>query len=553
MAARGRAVAGDGDHRAGRGDGHLGAPGARGLAEVVDVGLHRHGGAGVEGARGPAQIEPGRSRGRRPAQGGRAGGRQGDQGGVAVVRRGHRQTAGGGRAGSQDAAHLHRDVRLAVLARTLHARAARVLVAARAAAPERVGALGLAGGAVVAVALSGRRAPVSGPQGEHGCRHHRRDHRRRHRAGAQPVAAGRAVLRVHREAAAVEAGGGRDPRPGERGEGRAGRLQDRQLGGGDRGAGPAAGGRALGGAAAARAVVDVPDQFAAQRRGEDQPVVPGEVRDARAAAGLHHGERGAGALDLAGGRGEQIAGGGRCHAEDGGDLAGGEVVADGEFQGLALLGGGAGRLRPGEQGQIPAPLFLERRGEGGSGRLLSGRPAGAARRVRGVPPLFGLGQLAQARPAGQRVQPGPAVVVGGGDAVRAPLGQREGVAQGGGGRVVVAQDGQAVGEQAVQVRLVACRRAAGDGARGGPVARLTRPAGIGRPMSVTSVVCLARLGRLRTVAGFTRLARLSRPAVRPVRAGGAGGGLRAAAHHPCDRRPRRSVPSGALSCFNPYG
>ncbi len=294
-------------------------------------------------------------------------------------------------------------------------------------------------------------------------------------------------------------------------EGRARGLQDGQLGRGDRVAGPAAGDGTLGGAAAARTVVDVPDQFPAQGRAQDQAAVPGEVGHARTAAGLDDGEGRAGALDLAGGRGEQFARDGGFPAEDGGDLVRGQVVTDGEFEGLALLRGGAGRLRPGQQGQFAAPLFPDLRGDGRLGGRVCG--SGSAGRVGGLTFLLGLGQLAQARPAGQGVQPGPAV---GGlrGPLAAPLGQGQDVAQGGGGRVVVAQHRQTVGEQSVQVRLVAPRRPLGEGARGGTITRL---------------------------------------AVHAVRSGAAGGGLWAAARHPCDRRRPWSARSRTLSSFNPHG
>lgn len=79
-------------------------------------------------------------------------------------------------------------------------------------------------------------------------------------------------------------------------------------------------------------------EFAAQGGAEHELVVAGEPRHARTVTGLDDGEGRAGALDLAGGGGEQFAGAGEVHAEDGGDLVGGEVVAYGEFERLALLG-----------------------------------------------------------------------------------------------------------------------------------------------------------------------------------------------------------------------
>ncbi|GAA3298652.1 hypothetical protein GCM10020295_34760 [Streptomyces cinereospinus] len=243
----------------------------------------------------------------------------------------------------------------------------------------------------------------------------------------------------------------------------------------------------------------MPDQFPAQGGAEHQPVVAGEAGDARAPAGLHDGEGRAGAFDLAGGGGEQVAGGGQVHAEDGGHLVGGQLVAYGQFERLALLGGGAGGLRPGQQGEFAAAPFLLLLGDGrGAGRGAGPGTAlalggGAAGRVGGLTFLLGLGQLAQARPAGQRVQPGPAVTGGLRGALGAALGEREDPAQGGGGRVVVAQHGQAVREQAVHVGLVARGRTLHQGARRSAVTRLA-----------AGTVC----------------------------AGGAGHGVRAAAHHP---------------------
>lgn len=79
-------------------------------------------------------------------------------------------------------------------------------------------------------------------------------------------------------------------------------------------------------------------EFPAQGRAEHELAVAGEPGHARAVAGLDDGEGRAGALDLAGGGGEQFAGAGEVHAEDGGDLVGGEVMTYGEFERLALLG-----------------------------------------------------------------------------------------------------------------------------------------------------------------------------------------------------------------------
>lgn len=296
----------------------------------------------------------------------------------------------------------------------------------------------------------------------------------------------------------------------------------------------------------------MPDQLPAQGGAEHELVVAGEAGDARAGAGLHDGERGTGAFDLAGGGAEQLTRGGEVHAEDGGHLVGGELMAHGEFERLALLGGGAGGLRPGQQGEFTPALRLGLFGDGGAQRLgrapvggvlvrrLVSRPARRLARGLGValvgtfvtrtPPDGGvcslapaprLGELAQTGPARQRVQPRPAVVRGLRGARAPALGQRENIPEGGGRRVVVAQDGQAVGEQAVQIGLVARGWALSHGGAG------RRATGRGRP--------------------------LARVSVRPVCAGGVRGGLRTAAHHPCDRRRQSVAPSSPLSTFNPYG
>jgi hypothetical protein len=243
----------------------------------------------------------------------------------------------------------------------------------------------------------------------------------------------------------------------------------------------------------------MPDEFAAQRGTQDERLVTGDAGDARAGAALQDGQGRPGALHLAGGGGEQLPRGGRVHPQHVGDLGGGELVPHRQLQRLALLGRGAGGLRPGEPGQFtPAPPLLVL-GEGGGpdgglrGARLVGPAAVCGRAPGGVrdrPLLPDLREPAQTGPPGQRVQPGPAAV----GVVRAPaaLGEREDVRQGRGRRVVVAQHGHAVGEQAVQVRLVVRRRALRHRPRGRPIARL---------------------------------------AVHPVRAGGAGRGLRTDAHH----------------------
>ncbi|CAM5256226.1 hypothetical protein SFUMM280S_05607 [Streptomyces fumanus] len=523
--ARGGAVALDGDDGAGGRDGHPRAPVAGRLAQGVDVYLDRERFAGVEGSRGPAEesqgavVDADQRTGERPVA-------------VRVMNVVSsrfpavtsslpaclRPTPPMPRTSTETSGRPLRPRRPA------GGGAARVLVAVQ---PLAVLVVGLAGAVRPAVlGLAGRGAPVGRPQGEHGGRHHGGDDGGGDGTRAQLVPAGGPVLGVHRETAPVEAGGGAT-RAGQLRQGHlqrhAGRLQDGQLGGRDAGAGPVAGDRAFGGAAAARAVVDVPDQLAAEGGAQHQVAVAGEPGGARTGAGLHDGEGRAGALDLAGGGGEQLPRGDRVQAEDGGDLVGGQVVAYGEFEGLALLRGGAGRLRPGEQGQFAAALqdlggrALGGRGRGvgpvvGGGAVVGG---GVARRVGALTLLLGLGQLAQAEPAGQGVQPGPQV--GGVEAaVAAALGEREDVAQGGGRGVVVAQHGQAVGEQAVQVRLVACERP------------------------------------LRHRAGRGAVTRFPVRPVRAVGAGRAGRGLRTAAHSGDRRRPWVAR-TGAGRTFNPYG
>lgn len=345
-------------------------------------------------------------------------------------------------------------------------------------------------------------------------------------------------LGVHRETAPVEARSGTPRAWGTRhrpGEGRARGFEYGERGGRDARAGPGAGDRALGGTAAARAVVDVPDQFAAQGRAEDQPV-SGEPGDARAGAGLDDGEGRAGALDLAGGGAEEFAGGEQFHTEDGGHFPGSELVPYCEFERFALLGRGPGGLRPGEQGEfttatvlfgvfyvrfgVPrarAATFLPD-GPGGP-RALFGLPAGPPIALPVGVLVRGLGQLAQARPAGEGVQPGPALVGGPHAARAAALGEREGVTEGGDRRVVVAKHGQAVREQAVQIRLVA---------RGRALRRRTDR-------------CPAECGRVGCGT------------VRRECAGGVRGGFRTAAHHPRDRRRRVWAASSRVSSFNPYG
>ncbi|MCD9903646.1 hypothetical protein LUR56_33815 [Streptomyces sp. MT29] len=102
-------------------------------------------------------------------------------------------------------------------------------------------------------------------------------------------------------------------------------------------------------------------------------MVAGEPGDGGAAGGLHDGECGAGALDLAGRRRQQLPGGDRLQAEHGGDGAGGEPVAYGKFERFALLRGGAGGFGPGEGGELPsAGLGGRGLGGGGGGGVLRG-------------------------------------------------------------------------------------------------------------------------------------------------------------------------------------
>lgn len=244
------------------------------------------------------------------------------------------------------------------------------------------------------------------------------------------------------------------------------------------GAGPGcAGADAFGDAAAARAVVDVAHELGAQGAGQQDVAVAalaGEAGDGGAVAGLDDGEGRAGAFHLAGGGGQQLAGGVGSGAEDGGEFGDAEAVADGEFEGLALLGGGAGGLGPGEAGEFGVAVGVHVEGAVRAVRL--GRTLGFCvlrRAPGGMRPLPGaplLGEPAQAGPAGEGVQPGPAVALAGTSA-GVPVGDGEDVAEHVGGGVVVAQDGEAVGEQAVEVGLVPGGRRLG---AGGPVAAALR-------------------------------------------------------------------------------
>ncbi|WP_347581475.1 hypothetical protein [Streptomyces sp. B8F3] len=111
----------------------------------------------------------------------------------------------------------------------------------------------------------------------------------------------------------------------------------------------------------------MPDQLAAQGGAEEEPAVAGEPGDGGAAVLVDHGERGAGPFDLRGGGGEQHAGGVGVVAEHGGDFVGGQPVAYGQLQRLALLGRRAGGLGPGERGQFTAVQVVGFRRAVGSG------------------------------------------------------------------------------------------------------------------------------------------------------------------------------------------
>ncbi len=258
-------------------------------------------------------------------------------------------------------------------------------------------------------------------------------------------------------------------------------------------------------------------QLPAERRAQQHLGVPRQLRDLAAAAGLDDGQRRPGPLHLAGRGGQQRTGGDRVGAEHRGDLVGREVVAHRELQRLALLGGGARGLRPGQRGEFTLPALGIGRGCGGV--CGSGCGVGALGGRAGA-----LGEPAQTDPAGQGVEPrAVARPVGGAPAV-VPLGEREHLAEHRGRRVVFAQHRQAVGEQPVQVRLVAVGALlrGARGVRAGPLGGL-------RPAPAPAV------------------------AARPVCAGGVRGVLGPAAHHPGDGRRMMQPVSLALDTFNPYG
>ena len=260
-------------------------------------------------------------------------------------------------------------------------------------------------------------------------------------------------------------------------------------------------------------------QLPPQRRAQQHLGVAAQLRDIGAAAELDDGQRRAGPLHLAGGGGEQRAGGDRLGSQHRGDLVGREVVALGQLQRLPLLGGGPGGLRPGQRGEFTPPLL--------------GLGAAAGGGIRSGP----LGEPAQAGPAGEGVEPG-AVEVGVRTPAVLPLGEREGLAEDGGRRVVFAQDGQAVREQPVQIRLVAA-----------VAALLTAGAvlAVGAALAAAAVLAVRTLRRAGVLApvggvlcgvgpagplGGLRPAAARGAGARSVCAGGVRGVLGPAAHHP---------------------
>jgi hypothetical protein len=211
----------------------------------------------------------------------------------------------------------------------------------------------------------------------------------------------------------------------------------------------------------------MPYELAAECRREQHVAVAREPRDGRAGGGLHDGQRGAGALHLARGRGEQLPRGGRLEGEDGRHTLGAELVPYGELEHLALLGRGARRFGPGQKGEFPLVHVGRRTGgcpgfrgpQGRCGPAARGRLTVAAPRVSPLTPPALLREPAEAGPARQRVQPRLALPLRGRGPAVVPLGEGQDVTQHVHRRVVVTQHGEAVGEQAVQIGLVARGRA----------------------------------------------------------------------------------------------
>ncbi|MGG7572197.1 hypothetical protein [Streptomyces sirii] len=274
-------------------------------------------------------------------------------------------------------------------------------------------------------------------------------------------------------------------------------------------------------------------QLPAQRRAQQHLAVARQPRDLPTSPRLDYGQRRPGPFDLAGRGGQQRAGGDRVGAEHRGDLVGGEVMAHRELQRLALLGGGARGLRPGQRGQFPLPPLGVAGGGGarragrcavrGAGAVRGGDRSGARLSEHGAARLSGgpgpLGEPAQTGPAGQRVEPGAVHGRIVGAPAAAVLREREHLAEDRRRRVVVAQDGQAVREQPVQIRLIA-------------------------------VVAFARAERYGPLGGMRPAPAV---AARPVCAGGVRGVLGPAAHHPGDGRGMMKPGLLPRHTFNPYG
>ena len=159
-------------------------------------------------------------------------------------------------------------------------------------------------------------------------------------------------------------------------------------------AGPRPGGHGtLGGTPAQRAVVDVPDELVAQRRAEQDLGVPGESGDARCSARCRRRRARSGCVRPRRRRGPAARGPPPCsRPRTAATSCGGELVAYRQLQRLALLGRGAGGLRPGQGGEFgrrrcsatAAGGARPRAGAGCRRRAGAGRTSGRARRARGA-------------------------------------------------------------------------------------------------------------------------------------------------------------------------
>ncbi|MGK5630403.1 hypothetical protein [Streptomyces sp. URMC 123] len=105
------------------------------------------------------------------------------------------------------------------------------------------------------------------------------------------------------------------------------------------------------------------DELTAERGAQQYGAAAREADHGGAAAALGDGQRRTRPLHLAGRAGQQGAHGFPVQPEDRADLLVGELVAHGEFERLALLGRGAGRLRPGQPGELPAAALRLRLGD----------------------------------------------------------------------------------------------------------------------------------------------------------------------------------------------